>query len=76
MKHRRNVPIPFMVWVLCLISIATPAYGYIDPNAAGLASQILTPLLVVAAAGVAFLRKQIGPAFGALAPRLQRRANA
>ena len=75
MKYRRNVPIPFVVCVLCLISIATPAYGYIDPNAAGLASQILTPLLMIAAACVAFLRKQIAAAFGALTRRVRRRAD-
>jgi hypothetical protein len=49
---------------------------YIDPNASGLVSQILTPLLVVAAAGVTFLRKQVVMAFSGLAQRLRRRGDA
>ena len=64
-----------MVCVLGLLLITTPAYAYIDPNAAGLASQILTPLFLAAAAGVTFLRKQIGAAFGTLTRRLRRRAD-
>jgi hypothetical protein len=49
---------------------------YIDPNASGLVSQILTPLLVVAAAGATFLRKQVGAVFSRLAHRLRWRGNA
>jgi hypothetical protein len=75
MKHNRNLPIAVVLCVLCLLLIATPAYAYIDPNAAGLASQILTPLVLAAAAAATFLRKQIGAAFGALARRLRRRTN-
>jgi hypothetical protein len=75
MKHHRNVPIALVVAVMCLVLIATPAYAYIDPNAAGLVSQILTPLLIAAAAGLTFLRKQIGAAFSALSRRLRRRAD-
>ena len=76
MKHHRNAPISVVVCALCLVLIATPAYAYIDPNAAGLASQILTPLLMVVAACVTFLRKQIGAAFGALTRRVRRRTDA
>lgn len=35
----------FVFCCLFVSLIAIPAYGYIDPNAAGLASQTLTPLL-------------------------------
>lgn len=61
---------------LCLLFVTTPAYAYVDPNAAGLISQIITPLLIAAAAGVTFLRKQIGAAFSALSRRLRRRVDA
>ena len=46
MKHHRNLPTAVVVCALCFVFITTPAYAYIDPNAAGLASQILTPLLL------------------------------
>jgi hypothetical protein len=42
------------------VLLATPAFAYLDPNATGLITQILGPILVVAAAGLTFLRKQIG----------------
>jgi hypothetical protein len=61
---------------LCLLFVTTPTYAYTDPNALGLASQILAPLLIVVSAGFTFFRKQIRAAFGALTRRLRRRANA
>jgi len=73
MKHHRNVPIALVVSVFCLVFVTTPAYGYIDPNAAGLVSQIITPLLIAAAAAATFLRKQIGAVFSAFSRRLRRR---
>ncbi len=76
MRYHRNVATAFVAFAVCLAFITTPAYAYVDPNAAGLVSQILTPLLIAAAASVTFLRKQIGAAFGALARRLSRRADA
>ena len=75
MKHHRNVPIAVVLCAFCLIIITTPAYAYIDPNAAGLASQILTPLVLTASVALTFLRKQIGAAFGALTRRLRRRTD-
>ena len=71
MKYTPKVPVAMVVACLCLVFIATPAYAYIDPNAAGLVSQILTPLLIAAAAAATFLRKQIGAAFAALSRRLR-----
>ena len=75
MKYSRNVPVAIAVGCLCVVFITTPAYAYIDPNAAGLVSQIITPLLIAAAAGATFLRKQIGAAFSALSRRFRRRAD-
>ncbi len=49
-KHHRKVPSTVVVCALGSLLITTRAYEYIDPNAAGLASQILTPLLLTAAA--------------------------
>lgn len=76
MKYSWNVPTAVVLCFLCFILIAIPAYGYIDPNAAGLASQILTPLLVAAAAVFAFFRKQMRAAFAGMSRRLRRGANA
>ena len=75
MKYSRRFPTALVVCALCVVCIATPAYAYIDPNAAGLVSQILTPLLIAAAAALTFLRKQIGAAFSALSRVLRRRAD-
>lgn len=61
---------------LLVLLIAVPAYGYIDPNAAGLASQILTPLLVAAAACFTFFRTQVIAAFDGLSRRIRGRADA
>jgi hypothetical protein len=65
-----RVAILVVVYGLCL---APPAFAYVDPNATNLLTQILTPLLVIAAAGVTFLRKQTVSAFGWLADRVLRR---
>lgn len=73
MKCSRNVPAALAVFCLCCVLVTTPAYAYIDPNAAGLVSQIITPLLIAAAAAATFLRKQIGAVFSGLSRRLRRR---
>ncbi len=73
MKRCRKVPLALVLCCLCLVFIATPAYAYIDPNAAGLVSQIVTPLLIAAAAAATFLRKQIGDFFSAISRRFRRR---
>jgi len=75
MKHHKNFPTAVVVCVLCLVCITTPAYAYIDPNAAGLVSQILTPLLVAAAAGLTFFRKRVAEVFAGVSRRLRRRAD-
>ena len=75
MRPRRTDTASVVVCALCVVLVSTPAYAYIDPNAAGLLSQIITPLLVAAAAGVTFFRKQVGAAFASLSRRFRRRAD-
>ncbi len=75
MKQSHRFPVALFVCALAVVLLATPAYAYVDPNAAGLISQIITPLLIAAAAGVTFLRRQIGSAFSAVIGRLRRRAD-
>jgi hypothetical protein len=69
-------PKPSGIVVLVLffgLFLAVPAYAYIDPNATSLLTQVLTPVIIIAAAGMTFLRKQAGSAFGWLAGRIKRR---
>jgi len=75
MKLFRKDVTTFVLCCLCVVFVAIPAYAYIDPNAAGLLSQILTPLLVAAAAGFTFFRKQVGAIFSGLSRRLRGRAD-
>ena len=63
----------FCAAVLLLLTV--PAQAYIDPNAAGLLSQIITPLLVAAAAGLTFFRKRLGDLFAGLSRRFRRGAD-
>jgi hypothetical protein len=73
MRHDRKVPVVLVFCSLCVVFTAIPAHAYIDPNAAGLASQILTPLFIAGAAAATFLRKQIGEVFASLSRRLRGR---
>jgi hypothetical protein len=73
MKSHRIALIELVVCVGFILFIALTAYAYIDPNAAGLLSQIITPLLVAAAAAFTFFRKQVGAAFAGVL-RLFRRS--
>ena len=76
MGKNRNGATALAVCCLFILGFTAPAYGYIDPNAAGLVSQILTPLLIAAAATFAFFRKQLIAALDGLSRRLRRRADA
>lgn len=58
---------------LYVMLLARPAYGYVDPNATNLITQVATPLLAIAAACLTFLRKQTRSAIGWLADRILRR---
>ena len=73
MKNDRKVLAVLVFCSLCVVFTAIPAYAYIDPNAAGLVSQILTPLLIAGAAAATFLRKQIGEVFSSVSRRLRGR---
>jgi hypothetical protein len=57
-RSSRFLPIPCLL-ILYVLLQATPAYAYVDPNATGLLTQILTPVLIIGATGVTFLRKQV-----------------
>ena len=70
------ISITITLSVICLGFVAIPAYGYVDPNATGLISQILTPLLIAAAGSVTLLRKRLRAVLGSLRERLRRGADA
>jgi hypothetical protein len=76
MKFHRKFPTVVALCSLILVLTTTPAYAYVDPNAAGLIPQIITPLLITAAAAATFLRRQIGAAFGAVIRRFRRQTDA
>ena len=42
------------------IGLSLPAQAYVDPNSGGLVFQLLTPLVALGAAGLAFARRQLG----------------
>jgi hypothetical protein len=48
-----------IVAVLVGLVVSTPAYAYLDPNAGGLFFQIVTPILALAAAAIAFAGQKI-----------------
>jgi hypothetical protein len=75
MMHSRKDLTPVVLSCLCVVLVAMPAYGYIDPNAAGLLSQILTPLLVAAAAAFTFFRKQVSAFFSRFAQLFRRHSD-
>ena len=75
MKRHRSVAFVLVVCCGAVLFITVPAYAYIDPNAAGLVSQIITPLLVAVAAGLTFFRKRVSEVFSGLSRRLRRRAD-
>ena|SRR5436190_14532813 len=75
MRYFPKFPTFLVVGCLCLVFITIPAYGYTDPNTIGLISQVLTPLLITAAAGFAFLRKRVSDAVTELSRRLRRRTS-
>ena len=67
MTHRH------VVGLLFLATFAAPAYAYADPNAGGLIFQLLTPFLALAAAGLAFARRQLARAWHGLASAVRNR---
>ena len=75
MKHHWKFPTAGVACLLCTVFITVPAYAYVDPNAVGLVSQILTPLLIAAGASATFFRKQLGGLLAGLLRRLRLRAD-
>jgi hypothetical protein len=75
MKLSRNTVPAAVLCVAALLFVAVPAYAYIDPNAAGLLSQIITPLLVVAAAGLTFFRRRLADLAAGISRRFRRGAD-
>lgn len=63
-RLRQDAAGPSMVFRLCLLGVlsTTPLIAYFDPNTTGIVTQILGPALAIVAAGLTFLRKQIGTA--------------
>ena len=61
-QNRTRVISIFVIGMLFTV----PTLAYVDPNSTGLITQILGPVLIIAAAGLTFLRKQAGRAFGRL----------
>lgn len=75
MKEFWRIPARTLILCFFLLSMAVPAYGYIDPNASGLISQMVTPMLIVVAAGVTFLRTRIRTLLTGLRRRFGSHAN-
>jgi len=75
MSLSRNALAGIFVCALVVLLIALPAHAYIDPNAAGLLSQIITPLLVAAAAGLTFFRRRLADLFAGVSRRFRRGAD-
>jgi hypothetical protein len=76
MKCSRKFPLALAVCLLGVVFLAIPAHAYVDPNAAGLLSQVLTPLLIAAGASLTFFRKRVGDVLSGVFRRLRRRNDA
>jgi hypothetical protein len=61
-----------LLMILYGLLLATPAQAYLDPNSQSLLAQVLTPVPVIGAIAVTFLRKQAGLAIGWLADLIRR----
>jgi hypothetical protein len=75
LKYIRAFASSFLACCFCIVLFVRPAHAYIDPNAAGLLSQIITPLLVAAAAAFTFFRRQIANLFSGISRRFRGRAD-
>lgn len=62
MTNRKRMGLLLLAILLGALS-EKRAFAYIDPSAQGLLTQALTPILIILAACVTFLRKQVGTAF-------------
>lgn len=53
----------FILISLLGLTISAPAYAYLDPNAGGLIFQLVTPIIALTTAALAFGRRQLGRAW-------------
>ena len=74
MRPKRSIG-AIVVCSLIVLLISTSLHAYVDPNAAGMLSQILTALLVAAVVAVTFFRKQGGAALAGLSRTFSQRAD-
>jgi uncharacterized membrane protein len=68
---RQNLKFLILI-VLCGALSEKRAFAYIDPSAQGLLVQALTPILIILATCVTFLRKQVATAFRWMTRSLRR----
>jgi xanthine/uracil permease len=74
MRPKRTIG-AIVVCSLIVLLISTSLHAYLDPNAAGKLSQILTPLLVAAVVALTFFRKHGGAALAGLSRTFSQRAD-
>ena len=76
MNAYRNDLAAVVLCCLCVVLVAIPACGYIEPNAAGLVSQIFIPVIVAAAACLNFFfRKRVAEVFAGVSQSCRGRAD-
>jgi hypothetical protein len=61
-KYSRFLGFAFLLVSYFLLS-ALPAHAYVDPNATGYLAQLIAPVMMIAATGITFFRRQVGSAF-------------
>lgn len=71
MKRRSRVE-SLLLLILCGALSEKRAFAYIDPSAQGLLAQALTPILIILATCVTFLRKQVATVFRWMTRSLRR----
>jgi hypothetical protein len=71
MTNRKRMDLLLLMILLGALS-EKRAFAYIDPSAQGLLTQALTPILIILATCVTFLRKQVGTAFRWMTRSLRR----
>lgn len=62
-----------VIAILAGLVASTPAYAYLDPNSGGLLFQILTPILALTAAALAFTGRTISRGWASLCRTLKDR---
>jgi hypothetical protein len=68
-----RTPTKLAIAILAVLAASTPAYAYLDPNSGGLIFQILTPILALAMAALAFTGRTISRGWTSLCRGLRNR---